>query len=78
VDSAEGWYLDPFERHEQRWFSNGRPTSLVRDGVTTTSDDPPAASWDGPLREPEEIPARDETRRADEQPPPSADPTSLS
>lgn len=41
---AEGWYLDPYEAHEQRWFSSGNPTSLVRDGTTESHDDPP-----GPL-----------------------------
>jgi hypothetical protein len=50
--AAEGWYLDPYERHEQRWFSVGVPTALVRDGAVEGQDDPP-----GPLpHEPEEIP----------------------
>ncbi len=35
----EGWYTDPYDRHEQRWFSAGKPKRLVKDdGVT--SDDP--------------------------------------
>jgi hypothetical protein len=37
----EGWFTDPFERHEARWFSAGTPTSLVRDGGTEGHDDPP-------------------------------------
>jgi hypothetical protein len=28
----EGWFEDPSSRHELRWFSQGRPTDLVRDG----------------------------------------------
>ena len=38
---AEGWYLDPFERHQDRWFSNGRPTSLVRDEGLESHDAAP-------------------------------------
>jgi hypothetical protein len=26
----EGWYTDPFGRHEARWLSNGHATKLVR------------------------------------------------
>jgi len=29
---AEGWYRDPYHRHERRWFSAGKPTPLVKDG----------------------------------------------
>jgi len=65
---AEGWYLDPFGRHEHRWFSNGHPTALVRDGVIDGHDEPPALAWDGPLQELEEIPALNETLRADDDP----------
>jgi len=36
--SLEGWYTDPFERHEARWMSQGTPTSLVRDGKVEGSD----------------------------------------
>jgi hypothetical protein len=25
---AEGWYRDPYEIHDDRWFSDGRPTRL--------------------------------------------------
>lgn len=28
---AEGWYQDPYKIHEDRWFSDGSPTALVRD-----------------------------------------------
>ena len=50
----EGWYIDPFGQHEQRWFSDGRPTSLVRDGRTEGHAEPPADSYSGPLTEPPE------------------------
>ena len=38
---AEGWYRDPFGRHQDRWFSAGAPTALVRDGGVEGHDDPP-------------------------------------
>ena len=41
---AEGWYQDPYLVHEDRWFSAGQPTRLVRDGETEGYDPPP----DGP------------------------------
>ncbi len=47
----EGWFADPFQRHEVRWMSQGNPTSLVRDGTVEGSD--PVA--DGPIKA---IPAR--------------------
>ena len=37
----EGWYTDPFGRHEARWLSVGEPTKLVRDGEVEGYDDPP-------------------------------------
>jgi hypothetical protein len=40
----EGWYTDPYELHEARWFSQGRATKLVRDGGVEAYEDPP----DGP------------------------------
>jgi len=39
---AEGWYRDPFGIHQDRWISDGRPTSLVRDGQTESRDEPPS------------------------------------
>ena len=30
--SLEGWYTDPYDRHEARWMSQGTPTPLIRDG----------------------------------------------
>jgi hypothetical protein len=65
----EGWYTDPYARHEARWLSDGVPTKLVRDGDVTSYDEAP----DGPfVREPEPIepdPGRgnaDDLRRADD------------
>ena len=49
TDDAEGWYLDPYGLHEQRWFSAGRPSRLVRDGMVEASDPPPAKPFDAPL-----------------------------
>jgi hypothetical protein len=46
---AEGWYLDPFGVHEARWYSDGTPTSLVRDGNTESSDVAPSDATPGEL-----------------------------
>lgn len=37
-ESMEGWYTDPFGRHEVRWMLQGIPTRLVRDGSVEGSD----------------------------------------
>jgi len=37
----EGWYTDPYRVHEHRWFSDGSPTWLVRDGGKTSKDPAP-------------------------------------
>lgn len=47
--TAQGWYQDPFRRHEHRWFSEGRATSLVRDGEAESDDVLPTEEYDGPL-----------------------------
>jgi hypothetical protein len=39
---AEGWYLDPYELHGERWYSNGTATALVRDSHVESHDPPPA------------------------------------
>jgi hypothetical protein len=39
----EGWCTDPYDRHEQRWFSDGKPTKLVRDKDVTSYDPPPGS-----------------------------------
>ncbi len=42
---TQGWHDDPFRLHEQRYFSAGRPTKLVRDGKVECYDEPPAETW---------------------------------
>jgi hypothetical protein len=37
----EGWYTDPYGVHEARWFSDGRPTKLARDGSNESNHEPP-------------------------------------
>ena len=39
--AAQGWYRDPFGVHEDRYFSDGRPAKLVRDGPAEAYDEPP-------------------------------------
>lgn len=59
-NEPQGWYQDPFRRHEARYFSAGRPTRFVRDGNVESYDDPlvaglpqraeaghPDPPWDG-------------------------------
>ncbi len=50
---AEGWYRDPYSVHEDRWFSGGIPTKLVRDDGQESYDEPP----DTPLPETDLVPA---------------------
>jgi hypothetical protein len=44
VEQLRGWHPDPFGRHEQRYFSRGDPTYLVRDGGVESQDEPTGAS----------------------------------
>jgi hypothetical protein len=68
---AQGWYRDPFGRHEDRYFSVGHPTKLVRDATAESYDPPP---WEYPMRMPlvPVVPraanhrGADDTRRADD------------
>jgi len=47
---AEGWYKDPSLGHEDRWFSDGTPTALVRDAGVEGNDPPPSQDApSGPL-----------------------------
>jgi hypothetical protein len=39
---AQGWYRDPYLVHEDRYFSAGQPTKLVRDDGVEQYDPPPA------------------------------------
>jgi len=54
ISTAEGWCTDPYGQHDARWLSNGRPTTLVRDGLLESFDllpegpallDPVPISW---------------------------------
>ena len=45
----QGWFADPFGVHESRWFSQGTPTALVRDGRNEAQDPPPEPAWTGRL-----------------------------
>jgi hypothetical protein len=62
----EGWYTDPFGRHQARWMSDGVPTVLVRDSGVESHDDPSDEPWS---QEPEVIAppgGPDSMHRADE------------
>jgi hypothetical protein len=41
--ALQGWHADPFGLHQERYFSVGNPTKLVRDGRVEAYDEPPAA-----------------------------------
>jgi len=43
-----GWHPDPSGLHELRYFSQGRPTHLVRDGAVESYDTPPPTAAPGP------------------------------
>jgi len=36
-----GWFSDPYQKHEYRYFSEGNPTKLVRDSDLESFDPPP-------------------------------------
>jgi hypothetical protein len=55
---AQGWYRDPYLAHEDRYFSAGQPTKLVRDGGIEDYDLPP----DRPPKTEIVGPERDEIR----------------
>jgi hypothetical protein len=38
---AQGWYRDPYGVHQDRYFSAGSPTKLVRDDGRESYDFPP-------------------------------------
>jgi len=42
---AQNWCLDPFGDHEERWFSRGMPTALVRDHGVEAQDPPPDSAF---------------------------------
>jgi hypothetical protein len=61
-DRAQGWFQDPFGIHQDRWYSQGVPSNLVRDGTVESHDDPPQAVDPGPL-----VPAAPRAARDDQQ-----------
>jgi hypothetical protein len=65
---AQGWYRDPYGVHEDRYFSAGQPTKLVRDGRVEAYDPPPSYPPEEELLEAAPSPAADSSdlRRADE------------
>jgi hypothetical protein len=65
---AEGWYRDPYGIHSDRWFSDGQPTSLVRDQGVESRDEPPPREPPLPLVPVAEIEVSDgsDLLRADE------------
>jgi len=67
---AEGWYVDPYGRHDARWFSDGDPTALVRDDGVESRDPPPDVPYPGQLEpifgaEGSDSTGADDLRRAD-------------
>ncbi len=47
--NEEGWYKDPYGRHEARWISDGTPSALVRDGEVESQDPPPDEPITAPM-----------------------------
>jgi len=45
----EGWFVDPFHLHEDRWISAGRPSDLVRDHGNESRSAPPDLPMPTPL-----------------------------
>jgi hypothetical protein len=65
---AQGWYHDPYASHDDRWFSDGSPTSLVRDAGVESRDEPPGTPPPLPLVPVSDSPGADasDMRRADD------------
>ncbi|HUA40264.1 MAG TPA: hypothetical protein VMA32_01770 [Streptosporangiaceae bacterium] len=42
----QGWYSDPYGVHEDRYFSAGRATKLIRDAGQESYHEPPAQPYD--------------------------------
>jgi hypothetical protein len=50
-ERSEGWFTDPFGRHDARWLTDGVPTNRVRDGRTEANDPVPDEPFTvGPVR----------------------------
>jgi hypothetical protein len=65
---AQGWYRDPYGVHEDRYFSEGQPTRLVRDSGAEGYDLPPPGPPEAELVEIPDSQASDgnDMRRADD------------
>jgi hypothetical protein len=63
---AEGWFHDPYDLHEARWYSVGAPTSLVRDGALVGQDPAPEEPCTCPLVPVEDAGDPSDLRRADD------------
>jgi hypothetical protein len=59
----QGWHPDPYKRHDDRWFSDGKPTRLVRDQDREFYDEPPLEYPPG--QAPPDPAARDEPQDSD-------------
>jgi hypothetical protein len=55
----EGWYRDAAGRHAERWYSNGWPTELVRDGAHDGRD--PLTAEDAEVLTATPLPAPEKT-----------------
>ncbi len=70
-EPLEGWCIDPYGRHDARWMSDGKPTKLVRDGETTSEDEPPEGPFvrvpkrieDDPTSDPADLLRADDAER---------------
>ena len=62
--APEGWDQDPYRRHENRWFSMDTATSLLRDGVAESRDEPPDTPYPTLLVPTAEVAVPNETVRA--------------
>ena len=70
---AQGWFRDPSGRHQDRYYSDGTPTKLVRDGSVESYDEPigttgtrelvPAAVTEPSCRGAEDLRRADDARR---------------
>jgi hypothetical protein len=69
-NDEEGWFEDTYRRHQERWYSDGEPTKLVRDsGVESYDQLPLDAVPSGPLVRPPSHwspKGSDDLRRADD------------
>ena len=62
----QGWYRDPYRLHTDRWYSDGRPSRLVRDGTVEAYEEPPPVDPPGaPERIPEGAGDSSDVKRAD-------------